>query len=54
MTMMVLLLAGCQKEESNVVQSIRFTNVENGKLTMLAGESFRVKYTVEPDRKSVV
>lgn len=48
MTMMVLLLAGCQKEESNVVQSIRFTNVENGKLTMLAGESFRVKYTVEP------
>ena len=48
MTMMVLLLAACQKEESNVVQSIRFTNVENGKLTMLAGESFRVKYTVEP------
>ena len=48
MTMMVLLLAGCQKEESNVVQSIRFTNVENGKLTMLTGESFRVKYTVEP------
>ena len=46
--MMVLLLAGCQKEESNVVQSIRFTNVENGKLTMLAGESFRVKYTIEP------
>ena len=46
--MMVLLLAGCQKEESNVVQSIRFTNIENGKLTMLAGESFRVKYTVEP------
>lgn len=46
--MMVLLLAGCQKEESNVVQSIRFTNVENGKLTMLTGESFRVKYTVEP------
>lgn len=48
LTMTVLLLTGCKKEESNVVQSIQFTNVENGRLTMLIGEDFRVKYTVEP------
>lgn len=48
LTMTVLLLAGCKKEDSNVVQSIQFTNVENGRLTMLIGEDFRVKYTVEP------
>ena len=44
----LVALAGCKKENANVVQSILFTNVENGKLTMIAGESFRVKYTVEP------
>lgn len=48
LTMTVLLLAGCKKEESNVVQSIQFTNVENGRLTLLEGENFRVRYTVEP------
>jgi hypothetical protein len=41
-------LSSCNKEDSNVVQSIQFTNVENGRLTMLIGEDFRVKYTVEP------
>ena len=46
--MTVLLLTGCKKEDSNVVQSIKFTNVENGRLTLLIGEDFRVKYTVEP------
>lgn len=46
--MMTLLLSACKKEESNMVQSIQFTNVDNGRLTMLVGESFRVKYTVEP------
>ena len=46
--MTVLLLTGCKKEESNVVQSIQFTNVENGRLTLLEGENFRVRYTVEP------
>ena len=43
--MTVLLLTGCKKEDSNVVQSIQFTNVENGRLTMLIGEDFRVKLT---------
>ncbi len=46
--MTILLLTGCKKEDSNVVQSIQFTNVDNGRLTMLIGEDFRVKYTVEP------
>lgn len=46
--MTTFLLTGCKKEDSNVVQSIQFTNVENGRLTMLIGEDFRVKYTVEP------
>lgn len=48
LTMTVLLLTGCKKEDSNVVQSIQFTNVDNGRLTLLVGEDFRVKYTVEP------
>lgn len=48
LTMTVLLLTGCKKEESNVVQSIQFTNVDNGRLTLLEGENFRVRYTVEP------
>ena len=48
LTMTVLLLTGCKKEDSNVVQSIKFTNVENGRLTLLEGENFRVRYTVEP------
>lgn len=48
LTMTVLLLTGCKKEDSNVVQSIQFTNVENGKLTLVEGENFRVRYTVEP------
>ena len=34
LTMTVLLLTGCKKEDSNVVQSIQFTNVENGKLKL--------------------
>ena len=55
MTTIAFLLAGCKKEDSNVVQSIQFTNVENGRLTMLIGENFRVKYTVEPaSRLSVI
>ena len=45
--MMILLLVACKKEE-NVVQSIQFTNVDKGKLTIDEGETFRVKYTVEP------
>lgn len=48
LTMTVLLLTGCKKEDSNVVQSIKFTNVDNGRLTLLVGEDFRVRYTVEP------
>jgi len=48
MTTVAVLLAGCKKEDPDVVQSIQFTNVENGRLTMLIGEDFRVKYTVEP------
>ena len=48
LTLALVALAGCKKEDSNVVQSIQFTNVENGRLTMLIGEDFRVKYTVEP------
>ena len=48
MTTVAFLLASCKKEDSNVVQSIQFTNVENGRLTLLVGENFRVKYTVEP------
>lgn len=49
LTMTVLLLTGCKKEDSNVVQSIQFTNVENGKLMLVEGENFRVRYTVEPE-----
>lgn len=48
MTTVAVLLAGCKKEDPDVVQSIEFTNVDNGKLTLLVGEDFRVKYTVEP------
>lgn len=48
MTTVAVLLAGCKKEDPNVVQSIQFTNVDNGRLTLLVGEDFRVKYTVEP------
>ena len=48
MTTVAVLLAGCKKEEPDVVQSIEFTNVDNGRLTLLVGEDFRVKYTVEP------
>lgn len=48
MTTVAVLLAGCKKEDPDVVQSIEFTNVDNGRLTLLVGEDFRVKYTVEP------
>ena len=48
MTTVAVLLAGCKKEDPDVVQSIKFTNVDNGRLTLLVGEDFRVKYTVEP------
>lgn len=48
LTTVAVLLAGCKKEDPDVVQSIEFTNVDNGRLTLLVGEDFRVKYTVEP------
>ena len=48
MTTVAVLLAGCKKDDPDVVQSIEFTNVDNGRLTLLVGEDFRVKYTVEP------
>ena len=48
MTTVAVLLAGCKKEDPDVVQSIKFTNVDNGRLTLLVCEDFRVKNTVEP------
>ncbi len=49
MTTVAVLLAGCKKEDSGVVQSIKFTNVDSKRLTLVEGETFRVKYTVEPE-----
>ena len=40
-------LISCEKE-TDEVQSILFTNVSSNKLTLTQGESFKVKYIVEP------
>lgn len=40
-------LISCEKE-TNEVHSILFTNVSSNKLTLTEGESFKVKYIVEP------
>ena len=40
-------LSSCNKATKGVT-SIYFTNVQNGKLTMSQGETFRVKYLVDP------
>ena len=48
----LLLFWNCNKEESQdlvTLESIEFTNIESGHLTMYPGDRFRVKYSLDPE-----
>ena len=47
LTLALVALAGCKKEPAGVTD-IYFTNVQKGSVSMNEGETFRVKYMVEP------
>ena len=38
----------CKKEDSNVVTAINFTNVVGNEITIGIGQTFRLKYVLEP------